>query len=258
MNLGSWFKDTGLNLHRPTACKEFQSLMYAGGGYKHFDRWFGHAESVWETWQLHHDNAPAHSSQLIQTFSAKHNIPMVRQAPLLSRHGSLRFLAVPPPERDSIWVTRHYTEHDGQAVLHSQRDIPKMLRTMAEPLEEVWSVTRRLLRRALGLQTSRRVNVFFPAKGQILFEQATYFLINVWKYTGNVRLKKIWGAFWSHLWCWKVRRVPYFSACLKLIMQRARAKCRIFVSVVARNSLQNLSSCSRTPHGFATNFQLSS
>ena len=36
---------------------------------------------------------------------------------LLSWHGSLQFLAVPPPEnaaeRDSIWVMRrHYTEHD--------------------------------------------------------------------------------------------------------------------------------------------------
>jgi hypothetical protein len=58
---------------------------------------------------------------------------------LLSRHGSLRFLAVPPPEnaaeRGSIWVMRrHYAEHDGQAVLHSQNRIPKMLRTMAERL----------------------------------------------------------------------------------------------------------------------------
>jgi len=77
-------------------------------------------------------------------------------------------------EKDSIWVTRrHYTEHDGQAVLHSQRGIPEMLWTMAEPLGEVCSVTRRLLRRRLGLQTSRRVNVFFPAKGRILFEEAT-------------------------------------------------------------------------------------
>ena len=44
------------------------------------------------------------------------------------------------------------------------RDIPEMLRTMAEPLGQVCSVTRRLLRRGLGLQTSRRVNVFFPTK----------------------------------------------------------------------------------------------
>jgi hypothetical protein len=49
-----------------------------------------------------------------------------------------------------------------------------MLRTMAEPLGEVCSVTRRLLRRGLELQASRCVNVFFPAKGQILFEQALY------------------------------------------------------------------------------------
>ena len=52
-----------------------------------------------------------------------------------------------------------------------------MLRTMAEPLGEVCSVTRRLLRRGLGLQTSRRVNVFFPTKGRILFEQAMNFKI---------------------------------------------------------------------------------
>jgi transposase len=32
-------------------------------------------------WQLHHDNAPAHSSHLIQSFLAKHGIPVVRQTP---------------------------------------------------------------------------------------------------------------------------------------------------------------------------------
>ena len=38
---------------------------------------------LWQagTWLLHHDNAPAHSSQLVQTFLAKHNVPVVRQAP---------------------------------------------------------------------------------------------------------------------------------------------------------------------------------
>jgi hypothetical protein len=33
------------------------------------------------TWQLHHDNAPAHSLHLIQTFLAKHSITVVHQAP---------------------------------------------------------------------------------------------------------------------------------------------------------------------------------
>jgi hypothetical protein len=49
-----------------------------------------------------------------------------------------------------------------------------MLRTMAETLGEVCSVTGRLRRRGLGFQTYRHVNVFFPATGRILFEQATY------------------------------------------------------------------------------------
>jgi hypothetical protein len=62
-------------------------------------------------------------------------------------------------------------EHVGQAVLCSQRGIPEMLLTMAEPLGEVCSVTRRLLRRGLGLQTSRGINVFFPARSQILTKE---------------------------------------------------------------------------------------
>jgi transposase len=39
------------------------------------DLWASH------NWQLHHDNAPAHSSHLIQSFLVKHGIPVVRQAP---------------------------------------------------------------------------------------------------------------------------------------------------------------------------------
>jgi hypothetical protein len=40
-------------------------------------------EELWDAgnWQLHHDNAPAHSSHLIQGFLPKHGIPQVRQAP---------------------------------------------------------------------------------------------------------------------------------------------------------------------------------
>jgi len=33
------------------------------------------------TWQLHHDNAPDHSSQMIEIFLAKHNIPVARKTP---------------------------------------------------------------------------------------------------------------------------------------------------------------------------------
>ena len=34
-----------------------------------------------KNWQLHHDNASAHSSHLIQIFLAKHGIPVVHQPP---------------------------------------------------------------------------------------------------------------------------------------------------------------------------------
>jgi len=64
-----------------------------------------------------------------------------------------------------------------------------MLRTIAEPLGEVCSVTRRLLRKGLGLQTSRRVNAFFPAKGRILFEQPRIFALYFIK--GAILEKKI-------------------------------------------------------------------
>ena len=38
---------------------------------------------LWESknWRLHHDNAPAHSSQLVGDFLAKHGVPLVRQPP---------------------------------------------------------------------------------------------------------------------------------------------------------------------------------
>jgi histone-lysine N-methyltransferase SETMAR len=42
-----------------------------------------HKRPAWAScnWQLHHDNAPAHSSHLIQSFLAKRGITVLRQAP---------------------------------------------------------------------------------------------------------------------------------------------------------------------------------
>jgi hypothetical protein len=45
--------------------------------------------------QLHHDNAPAHSTALVQAFLAKHHITQVCQPPLHPRFGSLRLSAFP-------------------------------------------------------------------------------------------------------------------------------------------------------------------
>ena len=40
-------------------------------------------QDLWTSgnWRLHHDNAPTHSSQLIQTFLANKQTPVLRQAP---------------------------------------------------------------------------------------------------------------------------------------------------------------------------------
>jgi transposase len=50
-------------------------------------------------WQLHHDNAPAHSSQLIQSFLTKHGIAVVRQAPYSPDMASCDFWLFPKLKR---------------------------------------------------------------------------------------------------------------------------------------------------------------
>jgi hypothetical protein len=53
--------------------------------------------------------------------------------------------------------------------------VPNVLRTMERLLGQVCHVWRGLLWRGLGLQRHRLVSLFFPALGQILFDQAPYF-----------------------------------------------------------------------------------
>jgi len=138
-------------------------------------RWFVHAESVRETWRLHHDDAPAHSSQLIQTFWPNTTFLWFDRLPtlptwLLAIFGS-----------SSTWK-RHWKGLDlsHETTLYGTRRPSctpfaiEIFQKCFEQWRNRWEkcvVTRRLLRKGLGLQTSRRVNVFFPAKGRILFEQ---------------------------------------------------------------------------------------
>ena len=58
--------------------------------------WF-RGPQLWETgdWQLHHDNAPAHTSCLVQSFLTKHQITQVTQSPLQPRFGALQLLPFP-------------------------------------------------------------------------------------------------------------------------------------------------------------------
>jgi hypothetical protein len=71
--------------------------------------------------QLHHDNAPAHSTALVQAFLAKHRITQVCQPPLQPRFGSLRLLTF--PKAKIIFEWEEICECDGHTVhkLHQRR-----------------------------------------------------------------------------------------------------------------------------------------
>jgi hypothetical protein len=62
-------------------------------------------------WQLHHDNAPAYSSHLIQSFLAKHDIPVVCQAPYSPDMAPCEFWLFPKlkrPLKVSCFDSREY------------------------------------------------------------------------------------------------------------------------------------------------------
>ncbi|GFU67918.1 histone-lysine n-methyltransferase setmar-like protein [Trichonephila clavipes] len=51
---------------------------------------------LWESgdWLLHHDNAPAHTSNLVQQYLSKHSIAQLRQPPYSPDIAPLRLLAI--------------------------------------------------------------------------------------------------------------------------------------------------------------------
>ena len=65
--------------------------------------------------QIHQDNAPAHSTILVQAFLVKHHITQVCQPPYSPTFGSLRHLALPRAkiavERDEICERDVHTVH---------------------------------------------------------------------------------------------------------------------------------------------------
>jgi hypothetical protein len=65
--------------------------------------------------QLHHDNAPAHSTVLVQDCLANYRISQVRQPPLQPTFGSLRLLAFPKAkiavEKEEIRECDGHTVH---------------------------------------------------------------------------------------------------------------------------------------------------
>ena len=124
------------------------------------------------------DGAEA-TPQLIQTFLAKHNIPVIRQAPYSPEMAPCDFwllLHLKTQLKGTRFESRDDITRNTTVKLYSIRKeaFQKCFEQWRNRWGEVCSVTRRLFRRGLWLQTTRHVNVFFPAKGRILFEHATY------------------------------------------------------------------------------------
>jgi hypothetical protein len=96
---------------------------------------------LWESrnWQWHHDNAPAHSSCLIQDFLAKHGISQIRQAPYfpdMAPCGIWLFPKLKMPLKESLRrarVTHAHTLAAGQRLTHSTRFHGWALGTTATP-----------------------------------------------------------------------------------------------------------------------------
>jgi hypothetical protein len=86
-------------------------------------------------WQLHHDNASAHSSNLIQSFLAKHSIPVVRQAPYSLDMAPCDFWLFPKlkrPLKGSHFVS---CEDIIRNVTKELRSLPEMLPAVEETLD---------------------------------------------------------------------------------------------------------------------------
>jgi hypothetical protein len=84
---------------------------------------------VWAScnWQLHHDNALALSSHLIQSFLAKHGIPVVRQAPYSPHMAPYDFWLFPKLKRPLEGSRFDSREDIMRNATKERRSLPEML-----------------------------------------------------------------------------------------------------------------------------------
>jgi transposase len=90
---------------------------------------------MWDArnWQLHHDNAPAHSSHLIQGFLAKHGIPY---SPDMAPYDFWLFPRLKRLLKGSRFDSREDIIQNATAQLHTipKTSFPELLPAMEGPL----------------------------------------------------------------------------------------------------------------------------
>jgi len=95
-------------------------------------------------WILHHDNAPAHTSHLVQQFLAKHGTGQLQQPPC----SPCDFFLFPRLKKvlkgHRFEATEDIKRNSTKTIRHPERGVRKMFPTVAETLGEVCSCGREL------------------------------------------------------------------------------------------------------------------
>jgi len=107
------------------------------------------SEKWWDgDWILHHDNAPAHTSHLVQQFLAKHGTAQLQQPPYLPDLAPCDFFLFPRLKKvlkgGRIEAVEDIKRNSTKTFRHPERGVRKMFPTVAETLGEVCSCGREL------------------------------------------------------------------------------------------------------------------
>jgi len=99
-------------------------------------------------WILHHDNAPAHTSLLVQWFLAKHGTAQLQLPPYPPDIAKCEFFLFPRLKKvlkgHRFEVTENVKRNSTKILRHPERGVRKMFPTMVETLGEVCSCGREL------------------------------------------------------------------------------------------------------------------
>jgi len=133
-------------------------------------------------WILHHDNAPTHTSHLVQQFLAKHGTAQLQQPPYSPDLALCDFFLFPRLKKvlkgHRLEATEDIKQNLTKTLLDiSERGVHKMFPTVAETLSQVCSCRRELCWRQLGLKPRKPYQLHVLWSVWILFEQTSYFQV---------------------------------------------------------------------------------
>ena len=131
-------------------------------------------------WILHQENAPAHTSHLVQQFLAKHGTIQLQQLPYSPDRAPCNFFLFPRLKKflkghqfeAADYIKRNLTK---TLLRHPERGVRKMFPTVAATLGEVCSCGRELCWRQLGLKPRKLYLLHVLWSVQIHFEQTSYY-----------------------------------------------------------------------------------